>query len=111
MCMKVVTRGFYYEYRLSVNYARSNPNEGIPVFGTLEEWQPLKSTKLDTAARLCQYFMVGDDLPFPAFSDGSVIFPAIPPIVQGETRKQETKIVIFMEFPSMLPLFVNVSFT
>lgn len=109
MCMKVVTRAFYYEYRLTVNYARSNPNDDIPVFKTLGEWEALKSTKLDTAAQLCRYFLVGDDLPFPTFSEGSVTFPAIPPVNQGDTRKQETKVVIFMEFPSMLPLFVNVS--
>ena len=107
--MKVVTRGFYYEYRLNVNYARSDSNEGIPVFETLDEWKALKSTKIDTAAQLCQYFLLGDDLPLPIFCKGYVEFPAIEPVKPGVTRKRETKIVVFMEFPSMLPLFSNVS--
>lgn len=89
-----------------MNYARANQNKEILTFRTLKEWEGAKLTKLDTAARLCQYLLAGDDLPFPTFSNGTVAFP---PIDEGQARKQETKIVIFMEFPSMLPVFTNVS--
>lgn len=107
--MKLFTRGFYMEYRTSVVYARENPQDEIPVFKSLDEWERLKSTKLDTAARLCRYLLTRDDLPTPKFKDGTVAFPEIPPVREGETISQNCKIVVFSEFPSMISLFKNVS--
>ena len=90
-------------------FARENPEETIPHFASLEEWEPVKSTKLDTAARLCQYFLQRDGLPIPSFADGRVYFPPLPPINEGNAT-QDGKIVVFTEFPSMIGLFINVSF-
>lgn len=89
-------------------FARENPEEAIPYFGSLEEWELVKSTKLDTAARLCQYFLQRDGLGIPTFGDGRVYFPPLP-FVDEETVTKEDKIVVFTEFPSMIGLFINVS--
>lgn len=107
--MKLFTRGFYMEYRTSVVYARDHPNDAIPVFKSLQEWEKLKSTKLDTAARLCRYLLTRDDLPVPTFENGTVNLD-IPPTREGETITQNCKIVVFAEFSSMISLFKNVSF-
>ena len=105
---KLTTRGFYIEYRTSVMYARADPEEAIPYFTSLEDWEPVKSTKLDTAARLCKYFLQRDGLPVPTFADGRVYYPPLPPIDE-ETVTNEGKIVVYTEFPSMIGLFINVS--
>ena len=89
-------------------FARENPEETIPHFASLEEWEPVKSTKLDTAARLCQYFLQRDGLPVPTFADGRVYYPTLPP-ADEESVTNEGKIVVFTEFPSMIDLFINVS--
>ena len=102
---KLTTRGFYIEYRTSVMYARADPEEAIPYFTSLEDWEPVKSTKLDTAARLCQYFLQRDGVPMPTFANGQVHFPSLP-LCDEETH--ECKIVVFTEFPSMISLFINV---
>lgn len=88
-------------------FAREDPEEAIPHFNSLEEWEPVKSTKLDTAARLCQYFLQRDGLPIPAFADGRVQFPPLP-LVNAGTATNDGKIVVFTEFPSMISLFTNV---
>lgn len=97
------------EYRTSVMYARDHPNDEIPVFKTLEEWAKLKSTKLDMAARLCQYLLVRDNLPTPTFEDGAVNSLSIPPVRKGEVVSKDCKIVVFSEFSSMSSLVLNVS--
>ena len=102
---KLSTRGFYIEYRTSVMFAREDPEEAIPHFSSLAEWELVKSTKLDTAARLCQYFLQRDGVPMPTFANGQVHFPSLP-LCDEETH--ECKIVVFTEFPSMIDLFTNV---
>lgn len=99
------------EYRTSVIYARARPNDPLPVFESLDEWLKVKSTKVDTAARLCSYLLRRDDLPVPTFEDGIISFPNIPLVQKGKTVTQDTKIVIFAEFSSMVSLIQNVSRT
>ena len=89
-------------------FARENPEDTIPYFNSLEEWEPVKSTKLDTAARLCQYFLQRDGLYIPTFADGRVHFPPVSPVDEVNATK-DLKIVVFTEFPSMIGLFINVS--
>ena len=108
MSPKLATRGFYIEYRTSVMFARENPEDTIPYFNSLEEWEPVKSTKLDTAARLCQYFLQQDGLPIPTFADGGVHFPSVSLVDEVKATK-DLKIVVFTEFSSMIGLFINVS--
>ena len=107
--MKLTTRGFYIEHRLSVLFAREHPNARIPHFKTLEGRAKMKSTILDTAAQLCQYLLQRDNLPLPAFTGGGVRFPSLPQLLEGEVATQHTKIVIFSEFPSMCSVLQNVS--
>ena len=106
---KIITRGFYIEYRLSLVFARSDPTEALPHITSLKQWAKIKSTKLDMAARLCHYFLVRDDLPLPTFADGDIIFPDIPPAPTAKATSADCKIVVFTEFPSMLTLFTEVS--
>ena len=89
-------------------FARDDLEQAIPFFNSLEEWEPVKSTKLDTAARLCRYFLQRDGLPIPTFADGQVHFPPLTPI-DDQTATNDGKIVVFTEFPSMIGLFINVS--
>ncbi|KAF8951749.1 P-loop containing nucleoside triphosphate hydrolase protein, partial [Flammula alnicola] len=106
--LKLFTRGFYMEYRISVIYAREHPDDDIPVFKSLDQWELVKSTKLDTAARLCSYFLKRDNLALPTFADGTVHYPPIPQLLEGETVTQDCKIVVFTEFPSMSSLLLNI---
>lgn len=83
----------------------------LPRFHNLNEWAEMKSTKLDMAARLCQYFLTQDDLPLPAFADGTINFPPIPPSRKTQKISKTSKIMVFTEFPLMRSLFINVSVT
>ena len=69
----------------------------------------MKSTKLDTAAQLCRYLLQRDNPPLPEFTGGSVRFPSLPQLLEVEIATQNTKIVIFSEFPSMCSVLQNVS--
>lgn len=111
---KFTTRSFYIEYRMAVGYATDESNATdeskprIPVFTTLEQWEPVKSTKMDACAKICQYMLTRDNIPEPIFKDGQVIFPSITqPLQTGE--KKETKILIYQEFTSLRPLLRNVN--
>ncbi|KAF9472811.1 hypothetical protein BDN70DRAFT_818118 [Pholiota conissans] len=105
---KIITRGFYIEYRLSLIFARVDSKAPLPKITSLEEWAKIKSTKLDMAARLCRYFLSRDNLPLPTFANGTIIFPSIPSASKGEKLVKNCKIVVFTEFPSMITLFTNV---
>lgn len=89
-------------------FAREDAEDDIPHFNSLEEWEAVKSTKLDTAAQLCQYLLQQDDLPNPTFSNGRVHFPPVS-LLNEDAAKHDLKIVVFTEFPSMISLFQNVS--
>lgn len=120
---KFATRSFYIEYRLSVGYARERepeesrehedlkPASSIPTFTTLEQWGPVKSTKMDTCAKICQYMLIRDDVPPVTFENGQAIFPEINPIPPPGGGKKETKILIYQEFTSLIPLLRNVTFS
>ncbi|KAF8153559.1 hypothetical protein BJ912DRAFT_868663 [Pholiota molesta] len=110
MATKLFTKGFYMEYRTSVVYARERPNADLPVFKSLDEWLKVKSTKVDTAARLCNYLLTRDGLPPPTFKDGTVEFPAIPPLRKGETATQECKIVFELYGIKVLALNGSLSY-
>jgi hypothetical protein len=92
-----------------VGFAKRDGEE-IPTFKTLEQWDALKSTKMDACARICRHLLSRDDAPAIIFKDGEAIFPTIPPHQQSRTRiYQETKILIYQEFTSLGPLLLNVS--
>ncbi len=51
-----------------------------------------------------------DDAPEVEFKDGKAAFTALPPLSQGQIASQETRILIYQEFPSLGRLLRNVSF-
>ncbi|KAF8889787.1 P-loop containing nucleoside triphosphate hydrolase protein [Infundibulicybe gibba] len=99
------TKNFYLEYRMAFGFAREDPDTPIPVFKTLEEWAPVKSTKVDLCARLCKYLLSRDDAPPISFHDGEASFPRLEPAVPS---MQKRRILIYQEFPSLGPLLRNV---
>lgn len=97
---------------MAVGYAKDSPDEEIPVFQTIEDWEKKKSTKMDICARLCQYLLRQDNLPEIRFEDGNPVFdPPPPPPNQDHPPSQETRILIYQEFPSLCRLLRNVSFS
>ena len=104
----IVSHSFYLEYRQGVCFPRKTRKEPIPKFLTLDGWQNAKSTKFDVCAKLVSHLLQHDDAPEIEVHDGKVTFPKI----SREFRKhpkQETKILIYQEFPSLGPLLRNVS--
>lgn len=104
----IVSRTFYLEHRMAIGYARYNLDDNIPKFKSLEEWEPMKSTKMDTCARMCQHLLSRDDAPEITVEDGQVIIPPLPPLQPGEPCLQTTKILISQQFPSLAGLLRNV---
>lgn len=92
---------------MSVGFARESENV-IPTFKSLEEWQGVKSTKMDICARICQHMLVRDDAAEIVFQNGKAIFPASPPSLPGQTISQTKKILIYQEFTSLRDLLRNV---
>lgn len=80
----------------------------IPTFTSLEQWDPMKSTKMDTCAKICRHMLTRDDVPPIIFENGQAIFPQISDSPPGG-RKTETKILIYQEFTSLRALLRNVT--
>lgn len=99
---------FYIEHRQGVTFAQENPDSKLPVFTSLADWEQVKSTKIDTCARILRYLLIRDDLPPIEFVNGEVVFPSLPPLKGDEQAKQATKIIVYQEWPSYRPLVSNV---
>jgi len=80
--------------------------EDIPVFSTIAQWNLVKSTKIDTCARICEHFLTRDDALEPVFDEGQVMFPPMP---DAAAINRTRKLLIYQEFPSLGPLLRNVS--
>ncbi|RDB15031.1 Protein CHROMATIN REMODELING 5 [Hypsizygus marmoreus] len=106
--LMIVSRSFYIEHRMCVGYARFDLAENIPKFHSLDEWEGKKSTKFDTCARMCRHLLTCDDAPEIIVEGGTVVYPPIPPRASGASIPQETKILVYQEFPSLGPLLRNV---
>lgn len=108
-----ISQKFYLEYRTAVGYAKKDPSSNNPIFKSLEEWEPVKSTKMDVCARICRHYLQQDDVPDVEFQDGQVIFPTLAqkPGEPGETASRTRKILIYAEFPSMTGILQNVCLT
>jgi len=79
----------------------------LPSFKTLEEWEPLKSTKMDTCARVVAHYLTDDNVEDVTFTDGRPVFPELVRTGKDQIR-QTRRIIIYAEFSSMAPLFQNV---
>jgi len=75
----------------------------------LESWEEKKSVKLDTCARLVKHILTSDLAPVVECKDGVVEFPPIPSPPPGVEVPRTRKILIYQEFPSLIPLLQNVS--
>ncbi|RDB19056.1 Transcription regulatory protein SNF2 [Hypsizygus marmoreus] len=104
---RIQTKKFYLEYRTAVGYAKENPADLWPSFKTLEEWEPVKSTKMDVCAQICSHYLTHDDVEDVAFVEGKPVFPEIVAIPGKEVLKTR-RIIIYSEFSSMAPLLQNV---
>lgn len=98
---------FYLEYRTAVGYAKEDPAALWPTFGSLEEWMPAKSTKMDVCGRICAHYLTHDDVEDVKFEDGKPVFPLVPAIPEDKLKRTR-RIIIYAEFPSMAPLLQNV---
>ena len=104
---EVSLQKFYHEYRTAVSYAQENADDPLPVFKTVDEWNPRKSTKMDVCARVCQHYLSGDDVPDVTFVDGNLVLPGVN--LASVERQQQRKILIYSESPSVTVLLKNVS--
>jgi TATA-binding protein-associated factor len=98
---------FYLEYRVAVGYAKQDPGDAWPSFKTLEEWEPLKSTKMDTCARVVAHYLSDDNIQDVTFVAGCPVFPELVKTHKDQLR-QTRRIIIYAEFSSMAPLLQNV---
>jgi hypothetical protein len=93
---------------LAVAYAKEDADELTPRFNTLDQWEPVKSTKMDACARICVHYLKHDDVDDVNFDEGQLIFPDVRDI-PGAKLSRRRQIIIYSEFPSMAPLLQNVS--
>uniref|UniRef100_A0A0W0GC69 Uncharacterized protein n=1 Tax=Moniliophthora roreri TaxID=221103 RepID=A0A0W0GC69_MONRR len=105
---KFVTRNFYLNFRMGVVFAKENPDDPNPKFQTLEEWYKVKSTKMDTTARVCQHYLTRDDMPDVEFVDGEAVFPSAPLTELEDVISQSRRILIYSEFSGMHSVLKNV---
>jgi TATA-binding protein-associated factor len=91
-----------------LSYAKDDPDAPNPSFSSLQEWLPVKSTKMDVTAQIAQYYLSDDGVPDVEFKDGQPVFASIPRPSPGQIVSQNRKILIFSEFPSMTGLLRNV---
>ncbi|KAF9441652.1 hypothetical protein P691DRAFT_683240 [Macrolepiota fuliginosa MF-IS2] len=103
---KIQTKKFYLEYRTAVGYAKEDPADPWPLFKSLEEWEPVKSTKMDVCARVCKHYLTHDDMEDVTFVDGVPVFPES--AATGKEIRRNRRVIIYAEFSSMAPLLQNV---
>jgi hypothetical protein len=104
-----MTKKFYLEYRMATGYAKDDPNEHIPKFNNIEEWDKCKSTKMDVCTKICQHLLTRDDALDVEFQEGVPIFPPFPDSVEGIAVPRKNRILIYQEFPSLGGLLRQVS--
>jgi len=102
-----MTKNFYLEYRMATGYAKDDPNEEIPKFSTMQEWESKKSTKMDVCAQICRHLLSRDDAPEVEFKDGAPVFPPNP-VASAGSGTQDNRILVYQEFPSLCDLLKQV---
>lgn len=90
-----------------MGYAKEDAASLWPTFKSLEQWEPVKSTKMDSCARICAHYLKHDDIGDVAFEDGQLVFPDAIDVPEAGARRTR-RIIIYAEFPSMAPLLQNV---
>ncbi|KXN85122.1 Chromodomain-helicase-DNA-binding protein 1-like protein [Leucoagaricus sp. SymC.cos] len=90
---------------LAVGYAKEDVSGVWPIFQSLEEWEPKKSTKMDICAHICAYYLLHDEVDDISFEDGEPIFPDV---VNDPSISRDRRIIVYAEFPSLVPTLVSV---
>lgn len=72
-----VIQKFYLEYYLAVRYVKKDAANLWPTFKSLEEWEPLKSMKMDTCVKLCKHYLMHDNVSNVTFEEGKPVFPSL----------------------------------
>lgn len=93
---------------MGVTFCQEDPDAPIPQFNTLDEWNDMKSTKIDLAAKIVGHLLSRDDAPEVQFVDGEAIFPQMPPTDPTNPPTRERKVAIYQEFSSYRPIMQNV---
>ncbi|KAJ8085323.1 hypothetical protein PM082_004119 [Marasmius tenuissimus] len=104
----IVPTRFYLEYRMISCYAKENPNGPDPQFSSLSEWEPIKSTKMDVAARVAVHYLSHDDIDDVFDCEGVVQYPSMPSVPAGERPLRTRKILIYVAWTSLMPIFLDV---
>lgn len=91
---------------MGVILAREDPSQPIPVFKSLEEWTPVRSTKIHNLVGITKHFLMRDDMPCVDFVDGEVVYPPAP-TTPDFTR--DVKVLVYQDFTCFTPLVKNVS--
>ncbi|TFK16560.1 hypothetical protein FA15DRAFT_607055, partial [Coprinopsis marcescibilis] len=96
---------FYTSQRMAATFPQPDPSQPIPTFTSLEEWEPVKSTKIDVASRIVVHLCTSDDAPMAEFENGAVKFPLIPTPSEGPPSRTR-KILVYQEFTVFTPLLI-----
>lgn len=94
---------------MAVSYASDDGKKKIPTFKSMDEWLPVRSTKIDVCARIAQHVLSRDDAGPVQFLDGHPVFPPHPTPDPTTPVTQSNKLVIFQEFVQFRPILVQVS--
>ncbi|KAL0057974.1 hypothetical protein AAF712_015368 [Marasmius tenuissimus] len=104
----IVATRFYLDYRLTSCYAKADPDGPNPKFNSLDEWEPVKSTKMDVAARVAAHYLSHDEIDDVSCERGEAIYPAMPFVPASESPPRNRKVLISVAFPSLMPIFLDV---
>ncbi|RXW12331.1 hypothetical protein EST38_g13525, partial [Candolleomyces aberdarensis] len=96
---------FYLEHRMGVTFARADPDDPIPVFKTIKEWEQQMSTKINVLVIVSRYILTRDDMPPVRFENGA---PVLSPAPTTLRFTRDIKIVIYQEFPLYTLLAINI---
>lgn len=83
---------------MAFSFAKEGPDDEIPTFKSLEAWEPMKSTKMDTCARVLQHLLSRDDAPLVEFVDGFPVFPPLPELLPGQVATWNCRVLVYQAF-------------
>ena len=94
---------------MAVTFPRQDTSAPVPRFTSFRQWEPVKSTKIDSAAKLVQHLLQSDNAPPPIIEGGRIQFPPIPAPAAGQQHPKTRKILIYQEFAFYSQLLLYVS--
>ncbi|KAJ2911463.1 hypothetical protein MD484_g8951, partial [Candolleomyces efflorescens] len=101
----IATESFWSNERMSVTFPREDMTAPIPRVRSLRQWEGMKTTKIDVAARLTYYLLSSDSAPRPVIKDGQLALHRIDPAKAGPRTR---KVLIYQEWAFFLQLLLDV---